>query len=55
MAEMDEVMICYGGAGPTDTHLLADVVAIDGEIVRLIERRERRKKDRAKDAAVVDR
>jgi len=34
----------YGGnAGPDDDHLLADIVAVDGDIVRWLERRERRR------------
>lgn len=33
----DEVIFCYGGAKPDDTHLLAEIVAIDGEIVALLE------------------
>ena len=31
---------CYGGAGPNDDHLLADIVAVDGDIVRWLERRD---------------
>jgi hypothetical protein len=34
---------CYGNAGPNDVHLLADIVAVDGDIVRWLERRERRR------------
>jgi hypothetical protein len=33
----------YGNASPGDDHLLADIVAIDGDIVRWLERRERRR------------
>jgi hypothetical protein len=38
--------ICYGGAQLEDIHLLADIVAIDGEIVEWLEQRERRRKKR---------
>jgi hypothetical protein len=41
-----EAMICYGNAKPDDTHLLADVVAVDGEIVAWLERREQKKPQR---------
>jgi hypothetical protein len=34
---------CYGNASPGDNHLLADIVAVDADIVRWLERRERRR------------
>jgi hypothetical protein len=37
---------CYGNAGPNDYHLAADIVAIDGDIVRWLERREQRRKEK---------
>jgi hypothetical protein len=44
----DEVEVtftfCGGDAEPDDEHLLADIVAIDGEIVEVLAERERRKK-----------
>jgi hypothetical protein len=30
-------VLCGGGAWPTDTHLLADVRAVDGEIVEWLD------------------
>jgi hypothetical protein len=43
-----DIVICYGGAKPTDTHLASKVVAIDEEIIEWLERRERRRKMRHK-------
>jgi hypothetical protein len=44
----DEVEVtftfCGGDAEPDGEHLLADIVAIDGEIVEVLAERERRKK-----------
>jgi hypothetical protein len=37
----DEIIICHGGAKPSDLHLLSRVVAIDDEIVARLERGER--------------
>ena len=39
-----EFVVCYGNAHPGDIHLLADVVAIDGEIIEVLPERERRKR-----------
>jgi hypothetical protein len=33
----DDDVICYGGARPTDTHLLADIVAVDDEIADFLD------------------
>ena len=33
MTDDDDFIIAHGGAEPTDLHLLADVVAVDGEII----------------------
>jgi hypothetical protein len=41
-----DVLIAYGNARPTDTHLLATVHCMDDEIVAWLERRERRRKTR---------
>jgi hypothetical protein len=37
------VAFCGGNASPDDVHLAARIVAIDLEIIRVIERRERRR------------
>lgn len=37
--EDNEMIVAYGGASPTDTHLLATVHAIDEEIIELLARR----------------
>jgi hypothetical protein len=47
-AEAELLCACYGNAEPGDRHLLAEVVAVDGGIVRVIERRERRRQQRQK-------
>ena len=39
----NEIVICYGGAKPTDTYLMSRVVATDEEIIGWLERRERRR------------
>jgi hypothetical protein len=39
-----DIVICYGGAKPTDLHLASKVVAFDEEIIEWLERWERRKK-----------
>ena len=39
-----EVIICYGGAKPTDTHLASTVHCVDDEIIEWLERRERRRR-----------
>lgn len=39
----ETVTICYGDAGPGDTHLLATVRAVDGEIIDYLNLRERRR------------
>ena len=48
MNDPDEgnVVICGGGANPTDTHLDSIVHCVDGEIIQWLEWRERRKRDR---------
>jgi hypothetical protein len=38
--------LAYGNAQPDDTHLAADVVAIDGEIIEVLAERERRRRKR---------
>ncbi len=40
----DDILIAHGGAGINDTHLLADVVAIDEEIIDWLELREKRRR-----------
>jgi hypothetical protein len=49
-------VLCYGNAHPNDYHLAADVVAIDSEIVAVLERRERRRRKtkQTKDSAIFD-
>ena len=42
-----EVIVCYGGAKPTDTHLASRIVAVGDEIIEWLERRERRRRDRS--------
>jgi hypothetical protein len=42
----DEIVICGGNAKPEDTHLLSIVHCINAEIVRWLERRERKKRKR---------
>ena len=37
---------CCGNASPEDEHLLADIVAIDADIIEWLERRERRRKEK---------
>jgi hypothetical protein len=39
---MADAVICYGGAQPGDTYLLADVVAIDSDILAWLEQRQRK-------------
>jgi hypothetical protein len=41
---MTEIIICGGNAKPEDTHLLSTVHCIDDEIIRWLERREKRKR-----------
>jgi hypothetical protein len=55
-AESLQTAFCGGNASPDDVHLAARVVCVDDEIVGWVEqrRRERRKKERAKDAARTD-
>jgi hypothetical protein len=38
------VIVCYGGAKPTDTHLISTIRAVDEEIFKFLGRREARKK-----------
>ena len=46
----DEVEVtftfCGGDAEPDDEHLLADIVAVDNDIIAVIAERERRKRER---------
>jgi hypothetical protein len=44
---------CYGNASPDDTHLLANVVAVDDDIVGWLEHRQRRSE--IKRSAEIDR
>ena len=37
-----EVVICYGAAKPCDVHLASRIVAVDDEILKILDRRERR-------------
>jgi hypothetical protein len=39
-----DVIVCYGNAKPTDTHLASKIRCIDGEIIEWLERRERRRR-----------
>jgi hypothetical protein len=45
-ARMTDFVRCYGNARPTDTHLLARVVAVDGQIVEWLRRRTQRRTGR---------
>ena len=38
-----EIVFCGGNASPDDTHLAADVVGIDDEILEVLAARERRR------------
>jgi hypothetical protein len=38
-----EIIICYGGAKPTDMHLASTVHCFDDAIIEWLERRERRR------------
>lgn len=42
-----DVVVCYGGAKPTDKHLLSRVHCVDDEIIGWLERRDRRRRGRA--------
>lgn len=44
MAGADAV-ICYGNAKPDDTHLLADVIAIDADVIAWLERKIKRQEE----------
>jgi hypothetical protein len=39
-----DVIVCYGNAKPTDTHLASTIHCIDDEIIEFLKRRERRKR-----------
>ena len=39
-----EIVICYGGAQPTDIHLISVIHAVDEEIFEVLKRRERRRR-----------
>jgi hypothetical protein len=41
-----EIVICCGGAKPSDAHLASKIVAINEEIIEWLGYRERRKRDR---------
>ena len=41
-----DIIICYGGAKPTDTHLASTVHCIDDEIIAWPDRREQRRRNR---------
>jgi hypothetical protein len=38
-----EVIVCYGGAKPSDLHTLSTVRAVDDGIIEWLERRKRRR------------
>ena len=38
---------CYGNAEPTDVHLASTIRCVDDEIINLLRRRERRRRDRS--------
>ena len=40
------IIIACGGARPQDTHLASRIVAVDGEIIEWLRRRERRRQRR---------
>jgi hypothetical protein len=48
MTDVAEALIAHGGAAIADRHLLAAVIAVDDGIIRVIERRERRRQRRTK-------
>jgi hypothetical protein len=39
-----DVIVCYGGAKPTDTHLASVIHCIDDEIIGWLRRREQRRR-----------
>jgi hypothetical protein len=41
--------IAYGGAKPTDTHLVSTIHCVDDEIIKWLQQRERRKQRRGKE------
>ena len=43
-----DVIVCYGGAKPTDSHLASTVHCVDDEIIEWLRRRERRRHERVK-------
>jgi hypothetical protein len=42
-----DIIVCYGGAKPTDKHLASTIRAVDNEIFEFLERRERRRQQRS--------
>jgi hypothetical protein len=44
--EQSEIVLCGGGAGPEDTHLAVAIHCVDDEIIKWLERRERRRRKR---------
>jgi hypothetical protein len=41
-----DLIVCYGGAKPTDKHLASKIHCVDDEIIGWLKRRERRRRDR---------
>ena len=53
-ADGSSVIVCYGGAKPGDTHLASRIVAIDGEIIDWLARREQRGHNRSQITRLKD-
>jgi hypothetical protein len=51
MRDDDDAFVCYGGAEPGDTHLIATVHCVDDEIIDWLAQRER---SRARKTKKVD-
>jgi hypothetical protein len=43
---MVDVVICYGNTKPDDLHMAARIVAIDADIIAVLERRQQRRSKR---------